>query len=130
MGYEFEIDLKRNMEPIYCLMHKLSPLDFQQTNAHVDSMLEHGFMLLSQFPHVDQVVSVPKKDSILHFCVDWNWLNERTIHNYYDFPLWEEMMQCLLGIQAFNKLIYIRDIGICQNTRNMCLRPLFQCFGF
>ena len=67
-------------------------------------MLEHGFIRPSQSPWGSPVSFVPKKDGSLRFCVDYRWLNKRTIRNPDLLPLLEEMMDCLRGSQVFSKI--------------------------
>ena len=67
-------------------------------------MLEHGFIRPSQSPWGSPVLFVPKKDGGLRFCVDYRWLNKRTIRNRYPLPLPEEMMDRLWGSQVFSKI--------------------------
>ena len=45
------------------------------------------------------VLFVPKKDGGLRFCVNYRWLNKKTIWNQYPLPLLEEMMDHLRGSQ-------------------------------
>ena len=67
-------------------------------------MLEHGFIRPSQSPWGAPVLFVPKKDGTLRFCVDYQWLNKKTIRNRYPLPLPEEMMDRLRGAQVFSKI--------------------------
>ena len=104
MGHEFKIDLEPDTAPIHRPIYKLSPLELQEAKTQIDSMLEHGFIRPSQSPWGSPVLFVPKKDGGLRFCVDYRWLNKRTIRNRYPLPLPEEMMDRLRGSQVFSKI--------------------------
>ena len=67
-------------------------------------MLEHEFIHLSDSPYGTPVLFVPKKDGSLRFCIDYRWLNKRTIRNRYPLPLPEEMLDRLDGARVFSKI--------------------------
>ena len=67
-------------------------------------MLKHGFIRPSQSPWGSPVLFVLKKDSSLRFCIDYHWLNKRTIRNRYPLPLLEEMLDRLGGAKVFSKI--------------------------
>ena len=46
----------------------------------------------------------PKKDGGLRFCIDYRWLNKKTIRNRYPLPLPEEMLDRLGGAGVFSKI--------------------------
>ena len=50
------------------------------------------------------VLFAPKKDGSPRFCVDYHFLNKRSIRNQYPMPLPEEMMDCPQGAQMFSKI--------------------------
>ena len=104
MGHEFKIGFEPDTAPIHQPIYKLSPLELQEAKMQIDSMLEHGFIRRSQSPWGSPVLFVPKKDGSLQFCVDYHWLNKRTIRNSYPLPLPEEMMDRLWDSQVFSKI--------------------------
>ena len=67
-------------------------------------MLEHGFIRPSESLYGAPVLFVPKKDGSLRFCIDYRWLNKRTIRNWYPLPLPEEMLDRLEGAKVFSKI--------------------------
>ena len=79
MGHKFKIDIKPDTAPIYRPIYKLSPHELPKSEAQIDSMLEHGFIRPSQSPWGALILFVPKKEGSLRFCVDYDWLNKRTI---------------------------------------------------
>ena len=67
-------------------------------------MLEHKFIRPSDSPYGAPVLFIPKKDGNVRFCIDYRWLNKRTIWNRYPLPLPEEMLDCLGGAKVFSKI--------------------------
>ena len=80
-GHEFKIDLEDETLPIHRPLYKLSPLDLEEAKKQIQDMLEHGFIRPSESPYGAPVLFVPKKDGSLRFCIDYCWLNKRTIRN-------------------------------------------------
>ena len=74
-----------------------SSMDLAEAKRQIEFMLEHGFIRPSQSPYGAPVLSVPKKDGGLRFCIDYWWLNKKTIRNRYPLPLPEEMFDRLGG---------------------------------
>ena len=114
MGHEFKIDLEPDTAPIHRPIYKLSPLELKEGKTHIDSMLEYGFIQPSQSPWGAPILFVPKKDSSLRFCVDYCWLNKRTIWNRYPLLLLEEMMERLWGARVFRENRFM--VGILANS--------------
>ena len=67
-------------------------------------MLEHGFIRPSQSPYGAPVLFAPKKDGGLRFCIDYRWLNKKTVKNRYPLPLPEEMFDRLGKAKVFSKI--------------------------
>ena len=47
---------------------------------------------------------VPKKDGSLRFCIDYRWLNKKTVKNRYPLPLPEELFDRLGSARVFSKI--------------------------
>ena len=67
-------------------------------------MLEHGFIRPSDSPYGVSVLFMPKKDGGVGFCIDYRWLNKRTVQNLYPFALPKEMLGRLGGARVFGKI--------------------------
>ena len=67
-------------------------------------MLEHGFIQPSESPWGAPALFAPKKDGGLRFCIDYCWLNKKTIRNWYPLQLPEEMMDRLGCAWVFSKI--------------------------
>ena len=47
---------------------------------------------------------VPKKDGRLRFCIDYHWLNKKTVKNRYSLLLPEELFDRLGSARVFKKI--------------------------
>ena len=103
-GHEFEIKLEDSMPPIHRPLYKMSPLELEEAKNQIQSMLEHGFIRPSDSPYGSPVLFVPKKDGSLRFCIDYRWLNKKTVKNRYPLPLPEELFDRLGNARVFTKI--------------------------
>ena len=90
MGHEFKIELEDDTPPIHRPIYKLSPLELEEARKQIQYVLEHGYIRPSISTHGAPVLFAPKKDGGLRFCIDYRWLNKKTIKNRYPLPLLEE----------------------------------------
>ena len=97
LGHEFKIDLERSTKSVHRPIYKLSPLELDEAKRQIQSILEHSFIRPSESLWGAPVLFAPKKDGDLLFCIDYRWLNKKTIRNWYPLLLLEEMMDCLGG---------------------------------
>ena len=104
MGHEFKIELDDDTPPVHRPIYKLSPLELAEAKKQIDYMLEHGYIRPSKSPYGAPVLFAPKKDGGLRFCIDYRWLNKKTIRNQYPLPLPEEMYDRLGGSKVFSKI--------------------------
>ena len=96
-GHESKIDLEDDVPPVHCPIYKMSPLKLEEAKKQIESMLEHGFVRPSDSPYSVPFLFVPKKDGSLRFCIDYRWLNKKTVKNRYPLPLPEELFDRLAG---------------------------------
>ena len=95
-GHEFKMDLEDNVPPVHRPLYKMSPLELEEAKKQIESMLEHGFVRPSDSPYGAPVLFVPKKkDGSFRFCIDYHWLNKKTVKNKYPLPLPEELFDQL-----------------------------------
>ena len=104
MGHEFRIDLEDDTPPVHRPLYKLSPLELKKAHKQIQYMLEHGFTRPSDSPYGALVLFAPKKDCGLQFCIDYRWLNKRTVRNRYPSLLPKEILDRLGGTKVFNKI--------------------------
>ena len=100
----FRIDLENDTPLIHRTLYRLSPLELKEAQRQIQMMLERGFIRPSDSPYGALVLFALKKDGGLQFCIDYRWLNKRTIRNQYPLPLLEEMLDSLGGAKVFNKI--------------------------
>ena len=103
-GHEFRIDLEDEAHPVHRPIYKLSPLELDEAKKQIQYMLDKGFIRPSDSPYGSPVLFAPKPDGGLRFCIDYRWLNKRTIKNRYPLPLPEELFDRLGGAKVFSKI--------------------------
>jgi hypothetical protein len=103
-GHEFKIELEDDVPPVHRPLYKLSPLELQEARKQIEYLLEHEFIRPSDSPYGAPVLFAPKKDGGLRFCIDYRWLNKKTVRNQYPLPLPEEMFDRLGGAKVFSKI--------------------------
>ena len=103
-GHEFCIDLEDDVPLVHRPLYKMSPLELEETKKQIEYLLEHKFIRPSDSPYGAPILFVPKKDSGLCMCIDYRWLNKKTIKNWYPLPLPEEMFDRLGGAKVFSKI--------------------------
>ena len=82
----------------------MSPRELQEAKDQIQSMLEHGFIRPSDSPYGPPVLFVPKKGGNLRFCIDYHWLNKKTVKNRYPLSLPEELFDRLGNAEIFTKI--------------------------
>ena len=103
-GHEFKIELKDDAPPVHRPLYKLSPLELVEAKKQIEYMLEHGLIRPSDSPYGAPILFALKKDGGLRFCIDYQWLNKKTVKNRYPPPLPEEMFDRLGNAKVFSKI--------------------------
>lgn len=103
-GHQFKIDLEDGVPPVHRPLYKLSPLELTEAKKQIEMLLKHQFIRPSESPYGAPILFIPKKDGGLWFCVDYHWLNKKTIRNQYPLPLLEELFDRLGGSKVFSKI--------------------------
>ena len=67
-------------------------------------MLEHHYIRPSISPYGALVLFAPKKDGGLRFCINYRWLNKKTIKNQYALPLPWELFDRLGGATIYSSI--------------------------
>ena len=76
----------------------------EEVRNHLKEMLECGAIRPSQSAWCNTVVLVQKKDTGLHFCIDFHCLNACTKKDSYPFPRIQEVLESLVGASHFSCL--------------------------
>lgn len=100
-GHKFKIDLEGDVPLIHWPLYKLSLLELYKKKKWIEMLLEHQFIHPSKSPYGAPILFIPKKDEGLGFCVDYYWLNKKTIHSQYPLALLEKLFDCLGGAKVF-----------------------------
>ena len=82
----------------------MSPLELAEAKKQIQCMLEHGFIRPSDSPDGAPVLFTLKKDGGLRFCIDYQWLNKKTVKNKYPVPLLEELFDRMGNAKVFSKI--------------------------
>ena len=67
-------------------------------------MMDHRYIRLFDSPYGAPALFAPKKDFSLQFCIDYRWLNKKTIRNRYPLALLEELYDRLGNATIFSKI--------------------------
>ena len=102
-GHQFKIELEDETPPVHRLLYNLSPLELVEAKKQIEYMLKHGFIRPSDSPYGAPILFAMKKDGGLRFCIDYRWLNKKTVKNKYPVPLLEEMFDRLGNAKMFSK---------------------------
>ena len=76
----------------------------EEVRNHLREMLESGAIRPSQSTWCNAVILVRKKDSSLHFCIDFRCLNAHTKKDSYPLPQIQEALESLVGTGHFSCL--------------------------
>ena len=84
-----------NSEPFKEWFRRIPPSLLEEVRASLRDMLEAGE--ICQSPWCNVVVLVRKKDSTLHFCVDFRCLNAWMKKDSYPLPHIQEVLESMVG---------------------------------
>ena len=100
---EHEIRIE-NDEPFKERFKHIPPPLLEEVCASLRDMLEAGVIHPSQSPWCNMVVLVQKKDSTLHFCVDFRCLNMHTKKDLYPLSQIQEALESMAGLAHFSSV--------------------------
>ena len=100
---EHEIHIE-NDEPFKEWFWRIPPPLQEEVLTSLQDMLEAGAIHPSQSPWCNMVILVWKKDSTLHFCVDFRCLNTCTKKDLYPLPQTQEALESMTGLAHFSSM--------------------------
>ena len=101
--YDHTIDLKPSFVPKIAKVYPLNPKEQEACKAFIDEHLKTGQIVPSKSPQAAPFFFVAKKDSSLHPCQDYRYLNFHTVRNAYPLPLIPELIDDMKDSTVFTK---------------------------
>jgi transposase InsO family protein len=92
-------DTPKKMPP-----RRVPPAMVEEVREHLEEMLANGHIRPSHSPWASPAVLARKKDNSLRFCVDYRFLNSRTIRDAYALPRVDDTLDALSGARLFSCL--------------------------
>ena len=89
---DLAIDLQPGKEPLYGPIYPLSQTELAALRDFLEENLAKGFIRESKSLARAPILFVPKKDSSLRLCVNYQGLNAITVKNWYPLPLITKIM--------------------------------------
>lgn len=100
-GVKHHINLSDDM-PFKQRFRRIPPSMVDEVRTHLEQLLTAGVIRKSHSPFASNVVLVRKKDGKLRMCIDYRFLNKRTIRDSYALPRIEEVLDTLSGAKYFS----------------------------
>ena len=91
-------------EPFKERFRRIPPLLLEEVHASLRDMLDACAIHPSQSPWCNTVMLVRKKDSTLHFCVDFRGLNAQTKKDSYPLPRIQEALESMASAAHFSSM--------------------------
>lgn len=101
---DHHIKLMPGAQPISVRPYHYSPIQKNEIEAQVHSMLKSGVIRPSNSQFASPVLLVKKKDGTWRFCVDYRHLNAITLKHKHPMPIVDELLDEINGAQWFTKL--------------------------
>ena len=107
VGCAKELQLEINLHDKRPVQHSYRSVPrplYNEVKAHIEDLLNKGFIQKSSSPYSSAVVCVRKKDNSLRLCVDYRQLNSRTVPDRHPLPRVQETLESLGGNGWFTVL--------------------------
>ena len=95
--WDHKIPLEDRKKSTHSPIYTLSAKELEALRDYLDENLAKGFIRSSTSPAGYPILFVPKKDSKLRLCVDYQRLNTITVKNCYPLPLISEIQDWIQG---------------------------------
>ena len=83
---------------------RLAPADIEDVRKHLQELLQAGIISESRSPYASPIVIVRKKNGTIRMCIDYRFLNSRTIPDQCTTPCIDDALNALTGSQWFSVL--------------------------
>ena len=103
-GFEMQIDLLPNARPVQIKQYRLTPKEEEALLTKAEEFIKRGWIEPSTSSWNSAVLFVPKPNGSLRFCVDFRFLNERTIKDKGNIPVIQQLLDKMKGAQVFSAL--------------------------
>ena len=90
-GYEMKIDLVLNARSVQIKPYRLTPKEEEALLTKAEEFIKRGWIEPSTSSWNSAVLLVPKPNGSLRFCVDFRFLNERTLKDKGNIPFIQEL---------------------------------------
>ena len=101
---EHLIKLEKGKQTPYGLIHNLGPVELETLKTYIKTNLANGFIWTSKSPAGALILFVRKPNGSACLCVDYQWLNNLTIENWYPLSLISESLDWLGRAKQFTQL--------------------------
>ena len=126
-SYDHEINLDETFKPKIGKVYSLSTEEQKATEDFLDENSRTGKIHPSNSPQVSPFFFVKRKDSGLHPCQDYRYVNKHTVCDAYPLPLISDLVNKLQGVKVFTKFnnrweynnVWIKD----RHWNNQLARP-------
>ncbi|XP_070045470.1 uncharacterized protein [Nicotiana tomentosiformis] len=94
------IDLVPGTQPISFPPYRMTLVELNELNEHLQELLDKGFIRPSVSPWGAPALFVKKKDGSIRMCIDYRKLNKVTIKNKYQLPCTDDLFDQLQGARG------------------------------
>ena len=99
--YDININLEEGKTPPFGLIYSLSQDEQKALFEYIEHNLSKGFICWSASSAASPILFIKQKTRDLHFCVNYQSLNDITKKNWYPLPLTNDLIDCVQGCDKF-----------------------------
>ena len=115
-----QIELNPTISPSHQARYCMNPNYAKVVKDELERLLTAGFIApIDQATWLSPIVVVPKKNGKLHNFVDFRRLNAATKKDPYPLPFTDEVLDTVIGYEAYSFIDCFPDITMCASTRRI-----------